>query len=142
MSANLLTIPLPASYVPSTHRVLGGALAPGSATANAAVIAEVIPIANCRYLTIRVKTAASGTGTLSFDFVRPVATEPFQLSPSGATDPARVVKYVSPASPTAVAVSATTEASLQVTCNGESFGLVSFTGTATSSIAYVDVCAL
>lgn len=141
MAANQKTIPLPASYVPSVHRVLGGALAPGSATASGALLAEVIPIANARYLTIRIKTGASGTGTLAFDFVRPVATEPFQLS-SGATDPAQVTKYVSPASPTAVAVSASTETSMQVTCNGESFGIVSFTGTGTSTITYVDVAAL
>lgn len=141
MSANQASLPTPASYVPFDHRVLKGALAPGSALASATVIGEVIPIANVRYLTIRVLTATAG-GTLNFDFVRPVATEPVMLSTDTGVNPAQVTKYTSPASPTAVAVTAGTQASLQVTCNGEKYGYVSITGGGTGTVSWVDVSAL
>ena len=140
MAANLASLPSPANYLTFDHRVLKGALAPGSATANATTIGEVIPIANCRYVTIRVKTATAG-GTLNFDYVRPVATEPVNNT-DGSINPAQIVKYVSPASPTAVTVTAGTETSMQITTNGEKYAYISFTGGGTGTISYVDVCAL
>ncbi len=140
MAANNLTLPTPASYVAFPHRQLGGALAPGAATANAVTIGEVVNIAFSRYLTIRFKCATAG-GNLNFDFVRPVAAEPVFLT-NGPINPAQVYKYTSPASPTTVAATAGTETSMQITCNGESYGYISFTGGGTGSIVYVDVSGL
>lgn len=134
------TLPTPASYVPFAHRVLAGALAPATVTANTVTIAEVVPVAFCRYVTVRIKTATAG-GTLNLDFVRPIATDPMKLT-TDAINPAQCTKYTSPASPTAVTVTAGTETSIQATCNGESFCAISFTGTGAGTITYVDVSAL
>lgn len=135
------TLPTPPNYVPFAHRVLGGALASGTAIASSTDYQEVIPIAFCRYLTIRAKTTTAG-GTLKFDFVRPIATDPAKLSASGAINPAQVTKYTSPASPSNVTLTAGTENSMQFTLNGESFGLITVTGGGSGTLNYVDVCAL
>ena len=136
------TLPSPAPNVPFAHRTLTGALASGVATANGTTISEVLPCAFTRYITVRVKTATNG-GTINLDFVRPTATDP-AFNAAGLLLPAQCTKYVSPASPTAVTVTAGTETSIgPVTCNGESFCMISFTGSVgAGTITYVDVCGL
>lgn len=141
MSANQATLPFPASYVSFPNRQLGGVFAPGTATANGTTISQVIPVAFCRYLTVRMLTATNG-GTLQLDFVRPLATEPV-YSADGSINPAQVTKYTSPASPASATVTAATQQSVQVALNGESFVMISFTGTVgAGTISWVDVCAL
>jgi hypothetical protein len=139
----LAKLPVPANYVPFQHRVLGAGLAPGTVTSNGGTNSEVLPIANTRYVTVRVKTTGNG-GSLAFDFVRPVATENIFSATDGSIVPANVIKYTAPASPSALTVtSAGTEYSSTITCNGEMFLLLTYTGaTGAGTIAYCDVSGL
>ena len=141
MAANLASLPLPPNYVPFQHRVLAGGLKVGAVTSNGGTNIEVFPIAFTRFITIRAKTATNG-GTLQADFVRPVATEPV-FNTDGSINGAQCVKYTSPTSPASVALVAGTENSLQITCNGEEYLMLTFTGSVgAGTVTYVDVCGL
>lgn len=139
----LAKLPLPPNYVPFQHRVLAAGLAVGTVTSNGGTNLEVVPIAFTRYLTVRIKTTGNG-GSLAFDYVRPLANEPIFSGTDGSISPTQVVKYTAPASPTTLTVtSAGTEYSTTITCNGEMFLLLTYTGaTGAGTISYVDVCGL
>ena len=145
MAANTPALPVPAIITPPSHRRLSGNLKPGAAIANATAIAEVIALGpNVRFLTIRATTATAG-GTLAFDFVQPVATTDsggFHLA-NGSIDDTKVTAYADSLTPSTATITAgTTPAVIQVTCNGESYGLVKITGGGTGTVGYVDVSAL
>ncbi|HEX7122633.1 MAG TPA: hypothetical protein VF178_09720 [Gemmatimonadaceae bacterium] len=136
-----ITLPQPNANLPFQHRRLTGALAAGTAIANATAISEVIALGNVRNLVIRAKTTTAGA-TLSFDFVHPVATDtPFQLS-DGAIDPAKVTVYADDQTPTDVTLTAGTAGAMAVTCSGESYGKITITGAGTGTLNYVDISAL
>lgn len=141
--ANTPGLPQPAVITQPIHRRLSGALKPGTAIASGTDVSEVIALgANIRFLTIRAATATAG-GTLKFDFVAPVATTDsggYFLS-NGEIDPSKVTKYADSLTPSTVPITAgTTPAVMQVTCNGESYGIVTISPGGTGTVSYVDLC--
>jgi len=144
VAANTPTLKQPAIITPPFHRRLTGALAAGTVTANGVAIKEVIALgANVRFLTIRC-AAATANVTLAFDFVSPLAkTDVYTLQSGavGAIDPAQVTPYGDGLGGS-VTVTAGTPNFLQVTCCGESYGLITVTGTGAGTLTFVDVSAL
>jgi len=145
VAANTPTLKQPAIITPPFHRRLTGALAAGTVTANGVAIKEVIALgANVRFLTIRC-AAATANVTLAFDFVSPLAktdVHTLQTGAVGAIDPAQVTPYADTLTPSSVTVVAGTPNALQVTCNGESYGLITVTGSGAGTLTYVDVSAV
>ena len=114
--------------------------------ANATAVSEAILVANVRFLTVRF--LATAAGSLTFAFARPLATGPNLFLPSGASgqtsgelNPAALTTYATLA-PSAVAVTANTEAVLQVTTNGEWYGVLTYTPSGAGAMTWCDVSAL
>lgn len=142
MAANTPTLPVPALSTPPTHRRLTGALKAGTATANGVALSEVIALGpNVRFLTIRALLATAG-GSLAFDFVAPNATTDAFYMANGGIDPTKVTKYNDTLTPAAATITAGTTCPLQVTCNGELFGVVTVTPSGTGTITGIDIAAL
>ena len=144
--ANLYTLPQPSVWLPYAHKELAGALSPGATLTNATAVSEVLLVGNVRFLTVRI--LATAAGSLTFAFARPKGVNPNRFLPSqasgqtsGELDPAGITPYATLA-PSAVAVSANTEAVMQVTTNGEWFGVLTYTPSASGVVTWVDVSAL
>lgn len=133
------TLPQPPANTPAAHRVLRGALAPATALTNATAVSEVISLGSTRFLTVRILSAAAGS--LTFAFARPVATTDGYALANGELDPSKLTAYGTLA-PSAVSVSANTEAVLSVTCNGEWYGILTYTPSASAALTWVDVAAV
>src|SRR5574340_202182 len=145
--ASLISLPLPSLWQPPAHRTLMGALAAGATLTNATPVSEAILTGNLRFLTVRF--LASAAGTLAFAFVRSVGVSTAALflgdgaagNGYGELNPAALTKYATGA-PSSVAVTASTEAILQVTANGEWYGLLTYTPSASGAVTWCDVSAL
>lgn len=117
-------------------------LAPGTVTASAGVLYEIVPVWGAKTVRVRIKTATNG-GTLDFFFLGP----DFALS-AGAT--AGSTAYASLGNTiytskggTQLAVTAGTEAGQDVDCAGEGYLILKFTGTVgAGAITFVDVSQL
>lgn len=121
------------------HRPFTGALAAGASLASGTSVSEVVCVAGCARIKVRLQ--ASLGGTLSLAFVRPIGSDG-TIGGDGEIDVSKLTAYTS-GNPTDVTVTADTEAEIHADIYGESYALVTYTYTATSgkSITFCDVSA-
>jgi hypothetical protein len=116
-------------------RRLTGQLAAGAATANTAIIYEVIPVRGAARVKVRLKV--TNTGTLDLLFVGPDFNQ--QQAVDGVAFGSLTGTVYTTGNPAQVAIVANTENSISSDCYGESYAIVKFTGSATGAISYCDV---
>lgn len=123
--------------IPRPLRRLTGQLAAGSATSNGGIQYECIPVAGALRMRVTILTATNG-GTLDVIRMGPDFS-PDQLSPTPPAYAAIVGTKYTTGNGTA-AVTAGTEAKIDLDLYGESYVLVKFTGSVgAGTISYCDV---
>lgn len=105
---------------------VSGDLAVGASLSNGVVVDEIVPIAGSARLRVRFKASAAG------------ALDVVLMGPNTNTDTEGGTQY-STGNPTQVAVSANTEAKIDVDLYGESWALIKYTPSGSGTITYVDV---
>jgi hypothetical protein len=119
------------------HVRLVGQLKAGAATSNGGILYELVPVRGAARLRVRIKTATNG-GTLDVFFVGPDFNQ--QQSGDGVAYASLAGTIYTTGNGTQAAVTAGTEAKIDVDCYGESYALLKFTGTTgAGTITYVDV---
>ena len=118
------------------HRRLTGQLAAGTATSNGGILYEVVPVRGSARLRVRIKTASNG-GTLDVFFVGPDFNQ--QQSGESGADGSLTGTIYTTGNGTQAAVSAGTEAKIDVDCYGENYAIIKFVGSVgAGTISYCD----
>ena len=128
---------------PTTSNGLQGSAtvtAPTATITSGQTYQEVVAVPGSARVRVRTLTAGSGAGTLYVKPIAPVAASPTDesvLTKDGHVDPSKVQAYATGTG--TAAVTAATEAKVDLDLYGENFILVQFVCSATGTLVFVDV---